>query len=157
MPQCQFLFSAVFVFQKSCTGNILGIARDKAPVPYFSVTKTKPEGEQQGASQVARQGPGAANPWPAPGLCLGPPGLRRPRPFAIYSPSRENPKHPIRNPRKVPTSPSMPKQDSGDRSLCSGTLPGRGSAPGAISIDLHRHLRHLHRPHRHLHQPCCLL
>jgi hypothetical protein len=23
----------------------------------------------------------------------------------------------------------------GDRSLCSGTLPGRGSAPGAISID----------------------
>jgi hypothetical protein len=24
---------------------------------------------------------------------------------------------------------------SGDRSLCSGTLPGRGSAPGAISID----------------------
>jgi hypothetical protein len=22
-----------------------------------------------------------------------------------------------------------------DRSLCSGTLPGRGSAPGAISID----------------------
>jgi hypothetical protein len=23
----------------------------------------------------------------------------------------------------------------GDRSLCSGTLPGRGCAPGAISID----------------------
>ena len=27
------------------------------------------------------------------------------------------------------------KQVSGDRSLCSGTLPGRGIAPGAISID----------------------
>jgi hypothetical protein len=24
----------------------------------------------------------------------------------------------------------------GDRSLCSGTLPGQGSAPGAISIDV---------------------
>jgi hypothetical protein len=24
----------------------------------------------------------------------------------------------------------------GDRSLCSGTLPGRGSAPGAIFIDV---------------------
>jgi hypothetical protein len=24
----------------------------------------------------------------------------------------------------------------GDRSLCSGTLPGRGSAPGAISINV---------------------
>ena len=28
----------------------------------------------------------------------------------------------------------------GIESLCSGTLPGRGSAPGAISIDLHHHL-----------------
>ena len=27
------------------------------------------------------------------------------------------------------------RQDSGDRSLCSGTLPGRGIAPVAISID----------------------
>jgi hypothetical protein len=28
------------------------------------------------------------------------------------------------------------RQISGDRSLCSGTLPGWGSAPGAISIDI---------------------
>jgi hypothetical protein len=28
------------------------------------------------------------------------------------------------------------RQISGDRSLCSGTLPGQGSAPGAISIDV---------------------
>jgi hypothetical protein len=42
------------------------------------------------------------------------------------------------------------RQISGDRSLCSGTLPGRGSAPGAISISLHRRLRRLH-------QPCCFL
>jgi hypothetical protein len=27
------------------------------------------------------------------------------------------------------------RQISGDKSLCFGTLPGRGSAPGAISID----------------------
>ena len=27
------------------------------------------------------------------------------------------------------------RQDSGDRTLCFGTLPGRGIAPGAISID----------------------
>ena len=30
----------------------------------------------------------------------------------------------------------------GTESLCSDTLPGRGSAPGAISIDLHHHLHH---------------
>ena len=69
MPQCQFLFSAVFVFQKSCTGNILGIAWDKNPVSYFSVTKTKLEGEQQKTSREATQGPGASKPWP---MC-GPP------------------------------------------------------------------------------------
>jgi hypothetical protein len=28
------------------------------------------------------------------------------------------------------------RQILGDRSLCSGTLPGRGSAPGAISINV---------------------
>jgi hypothetical protein len=30
-----FLFSAVFVFQKSYTGNILGIGRNKFPKSYF--------------------------------------------------------------------------------------------------------------------------
>ena len=88
MPQCQFLFSAVFVFQKSCTGNILGIARDKNPVSYFSVTKTKPEGEQQKTSREATQGPGAGSPWPAPGPRVGPPGRLRLRHFAhIFSAS----------------------------------------------------------------------
>jgi hypothetical protein len=54
MPQCQFLFSAVFVFQKSSTGNILGIARDKNPTSYNSVTKPQPEGEMKWGHEVAR-------------------------------------------------------------------------------------------------------
>ena len=33
------------------------------------------------------------------------------------------------------SSAAIENPNSGDRSLCSGTLPGRGSAPGAISID----------------------
>src|SRR3954453_24192361 len=75
MPQCQFLFSAVFVFQKSCTENILGIAWHKLPVPYNHVTKTVPEDDLRGASQVARPHPGAARAWPAPGWRLGPGGV----------------------------------------------------------------------------------
>jgi hypothetical protein len=35
MPQCQFLFSAIFVFQKSYTGNILKIRQNKAWSSYF--------------------------------------------------------------------------------------------------------------------------
>src|SRR3954468_17472018 len=82
MPQCHFLFTAVFVFQKSCTGNILGIERDKLPVPYNYERKTVPENDRRGVSQVARPHPGAASPGPAPGWRLGPPWLPRLRLFA---------------------------------------------------------------------------
>jgi hypothetical protein len=41
MPQCQFLFSAVFLFQKSYRGNILGIGRNEARTSYFSRTQDK--------------------------------------------------------------------------------------------------------------------
>jgi hypothetical protein len=41
MPQCQFLFFAVFVFQKSYTGNILGIGRNKIQSSYLPDTKTE--------------------------------------------------------------------------------------------------------------------
>src|SRR4051795_9013602 len=66
MPQCQFLFSAVFVFQKSCTGNILGIAWDKLPVPLNHVTKTVPEGDLWGAARWPD--PTQARPDPSPRL-----------------------------------------------------------------------------------------
>jgi hypothetical protein len=38
-------------------------------------------------------------------------------------------------PDKVPQHRCHRRGDSGDRSLCFGTLPGWGIAPGAISID----------------------
>src|SRR4051812_15710886 len=76
-------FLPVLYFRKSCTGNILGIARDKNPGPYFSVMKPDLEGEQHRASRVARHGPGAARPVRAPVVCLGPPGLHRLRPSPI--------------------------------------------------------------------------
>ena len=47
MPQSQFLFSAVFVFQKSYSGNILGIGRNLDRTSYFSSTYMKPEGETE--------------------------------------------------------------------------------------------------------------
>jgi hypothetical protein len=36
MPQCQFLFFIVFLFQKSCTRNILGIGRNNSQTSYLS-------------------------------------------------------------------------------------------------------------------------
>jgi hypothetical protein len=53
MPQCQFMFSAVFVFQKSYTGNILGIGRNKSQSTYFSDTKMESKGETETSQEVA--------------------------------------------------------------------------------------------------------
>src|SRR3954447_17271162 len=66
---CFLLF---LYFRKVVTENILGIARDKLPVPYNHITKTVPENDRRGASQVARPHPGAARAWAAPGWRLGP-------------------------------------------------------------------------------------
>ena len=57
-----------------------------------------------------------------------PTGLALPR---IYSPSRENPRHPSINPRKVLANPS-----SGDRSLCFGTLPEWEIITGGLFITI---------------------
>ena len=86
MPQCQFLFSAVFVFQKSCTGNILGTGRNKSRSSYFSVTKTEPEGETEKSHEVATPPLGAGQPQAAPRHGVGPSGAHRPRPSAYKLP-----------------------------------------------------------------------
>jgi hypothetical protein len=145
------LFSAIFLFQKSYTGNILGIGRNKFPNSYFSRTKDedrKRAGGGPGASLTMR-GHG-----PAPGRA--PPLVRPPwsppddAPSPIKSLPMKNPKSIGEISRRVPQLRRRRRQILGDRSLCSGTLPRRGSAPGAISIGLYRRLRRLHRC-------CCLL
>jgi hypothetical protein len=42
------LFSAIFVFQKSYVGNILGIGRNKSRTSYFSRSIAKSEYETEG-------------------------------------------------------------------------------------------------------------
>jgi hypothetical protein len=74
MPQCQFLFSAVFVFQKSYTGNILRIGRNKNQSSYLSDTKTDSKGETEKSQEPATLGGGAAQPLATPPNGVGPPG-----------------------------------------------------------------------------------
>jgi hypothetical protein len=47
------LFSAVFVFQESYTGNILRIQRNKSQTFYFSRSITKSEDETEGGQGLA--------------------------------------------------------------------------------------------------------
>jgi hypothetical protein len=53
MPPCQFLFSAIFVFQKSYTGNILGIGQNESRSSYFADTKTESKGEMEEGQEAA--------------------------------------------------------------------------------------------------------
>ena len=125
-----------FWFQKSCTGNILGIGRNKLRTSYFSEEKTEPEDEVQEGLEGPRQGPGTGPGLAAPGHCLADSDIPSRRLFAYKLPpdlnvmGRREEIH-----KKFRSSAASRKQVSGDRSLCSGTLPGRGIAPGVIAIN----------------------
>jgi hypothetical protein len=53
MPQCQFLFSAIFVFQKSYTGNILRIGQNERRSSYFADMKMESKGETEEGQEAA--------------------------------------------------------------------------------------------------------
>jgi hypothetical protein len=59
-------FSAIFVFQKSYTGNILGIGRNKSRTTYFYRSFTKTEDETEGGQGPAIPCGGAAQPLATP-------------------------------------------------------------------------------------------
>ena len=143
MPKCQFLFSAVFGFRnpsKEIFSELDEINAQHLRIPRsFQNTREPPEGGPGAPhSMVARpEGGGCA------GLLCGPPVALPTPPLRLFKPPR--PKTSIRKnhgTRNLPEPPPSRSQDLGDRSLCSGTPPGRGSAPGRL---LHRHHRHLHQ------------
>jgi hypothetical protein len=95
------LFSAVFVFQKSYTGNILGIGQNKSVPPIFPDTRWSPKIRRRGARgrphpRVVRPSPGPCHqgvrpPGPPPDATLPP----------IYSSRWEKPKPPINFPQNL--------------------------------------------------------
>src|SRR3954470_2500201 len=102
MPQCQFLFFAVFVFQKSCTENILGIAWDKFPALLNHVTKTVSEGDLRGAARWPDPTQARPDPGPRLGGIWDHQGAPDSASSPIYSSFQENPSHPREILRKVP-------------------------------------------------------
>jgi hypothetical protein len=78
MPQCQFLFSAIFLFHVFTEGNILGIGRNKSQSAYFPDTFTKSKGETETSNEPATPGGGAAPLLALPPHGVGPSGVHRP-------------------------------------------------------------------------------
>jgi hypothetical protein len=130
------LFSAVFVFQQSYRGNILGIGWNKSQSSYFSRHETESKAETEGCQRAAAPWGGAAYPWPVPpgGVAPGPPPVAALPP--IYSPQRENLKTSINfHETYYKPLPSSMRDREGPESLPS-TLPERGITAGCL---LHHH------------------
>jgi hypothetical protein len=150
-------FLLFLCFRNATQEIFLELDETSSRTPIFSRKRTKdrmrvgggPEGRHTMRGRA--HPPGHAQGWWAPGGPLTPP-------FRLFKAFQSpNPKWIGEISKTVPQRRRHRRQISGDISLCSGTLPGWGSAPGAISIGLHRCLYRLHWPYRHLHQPCCLL
>jgi hypothetical protein len=121
------LFSAVFEFQKSYTGNILVIGRNKRWTSYFSQSVVKFEDETEAGRgrphpRVTRLRPwprhqGVRPPGPPPDATLSP----------IYSPQRENPKGLINFPRNILQAATIVDAISGGSSSSSRHPIGEGN------------------------------
>jgi hypothetical protein len=101
MPQCQFSSSAVFVFQKSYTGNIIKIRWNKSQSSYFSRSVTESKAEMEGCQRAAAPHHGAGHPWPRQGLVWSPGPLPDAALPPIYSPQWENLKDQINFPQNI--------------------------------------------------------
>ena len=134
MPQCQFPVFCCFWFQKVTSGNILGIARNKRPSPYFSNTYTESEGETKTRHEVAKPQAGAAGGPPRRLVVWAPRGSADIAPSPIYSPRRENPKTPSLSSRTYSPPPSSSTLTRGVSEALPGTLPERGIITGGLYI-----------------------
>ena len=136
MPQCQFPVFYYFWFQKSCSGNILGIGRHEDRSPYFSNTYPESEGDPKGASGLGSPCLGAGPPLAAPRCGEATLAAHRHCPSAYLFRSRENPKYPSLHPRKFPQPPSSSTLVREGSEALPGTLPEREIITGG---HLHHH------------------
>jgi hypothetical protein len=95
------LFSDIFVFQKSYTGNILGIGRNNSRTSYFTEASRRPKMRQRGARGQAHHMVARPSPWPRHHMVRpgGPPSDAALSP--IKSPRQEKPEGWIAFPRNI--------------------------------------------------------
>jgi hypothetical protein len=158
MPQCQFpIFCCFCVSEKLHRKYSRNWTKQVRKLLIYPDEGRGPNGSRRWARGWPHNRGAWPSPWPRPPVVRSPWSTPDDAPSPIRSLGMENPRGISEISRTVPQLCHRRRWILEDRSLCSGTLPGQGSAPEAISIGLHRRLRCLHRPHRHLHQPCCLL
>jgi hypothetical protein len=129
---CFLLF---LYFREVIQEILLELDETKPEVPIFPDMKMESKAEMEEGTKVATPPGGAGTPWSRQAMVWGPwvPSDMTLPPINCLQ--HENPKGRGLDPQKVSQHCRHRRPVSGDRSLYSGTLPGRGIAPGAISID----------------------
>jgi hypothetical protein len=119
------MFSAIFVFQRSYTGNILGIGRNKSRSPIFTEALQRPKMRQRGDRGQAHHRVAWPSPWPCHHMVRlgGPPSDAALLP--ISSPRREKPRGRIDFPRNILQAAAIAVARSGG-STCSSRHPVGG-------------------------------
>ena len=135
MPQCQFLFSAVFGFRKVVLQIFSESDETKGHVPIFPAPSQSPKERRRRAPRWPNHTPARWAPWPRHPMVWAPRASTDIALSPIYSFRCENPKEIDHIPEELPERRRHRNLVSGVRSSCSGTLPGRGLTPGAFSID----------------------
>jgi hypothetical protein len=139
LTRCHSISSLFLCFRKVTQEIFSELDETKAEVPIFSDTRRSPKQRWRGA----RGGPegghtphGAGHPWLRRGMVWapGPPSDIALPP--IYSPRRENPKHPINFPENILQAAAIVDARSGGSRSSFGTLPERGITTGGL---LHHH------------------
>jgi hypothetical protein len=128
--------SAIFVFQKSYTENILEIGRNKSQSSYFFRSITESKAETEGCQRAAAPPHGAVHPLAAQGLVWAPGPLPDAALPPIYSPRRENLKDRSIFLETYCKPPPSSTQDQEGPEAIPGTLPERGITAGGL---LHHH------------------
>jgi hypothetical protein len=122
------LFSAVFVFQKSYTGNILRIRWNKSQTSYFYQSFAKTEDETEGARGWPHHRGGGPRSWPRPPMVSPPGPPLDDAPLPIKSPQWENPKGRITFPKNILQATAIIESRSGG-SRSSSQHPAREGNP----------------------------
>ena len=132
MPNASFLFSTVFRFRNPTQKIFSELHGTKALDHILSSRTRTPKERQRGAVVPPHHLAARVHPLARGEVVWGPQGSPGVRPPPIYTPSSENPKHPIIIPRKVPSPPSSSTLDrEGSRALPGTLLEGRSSPEGS--------------------------
>ena len=144
MPKGQLLFSVVFGSRKAVRAIFSEFDEINAQNLIFPGTFQKVRGGPEGCPGGPTRGGGAAQEGGAPPYCEEAPWPLRLRLFAYLSPGDLKLRYELTKLQKDSRGvAAIAKLQFGGHNLCSGTPPGRGSAPGS----------HLHRRHRLHHAP----